>query len=552
MVTNRAQNSDNSYNNNNIREYSIVHGAEIQVGKHDYLVCIPTMPDNVTNISVARAVERRIKATRETGEIKYVKNVILIDGFDEDLKNLENGGTPHYKLAIVNIEMPPNECGEYTYFENEFYESLCRGDAVIGDWANVFLLANPNFYLSIFSASSSAAQTQTATQTPAAVKGAFQKWKGVTEKSSVIELYEKKIRELEYGICNAQNDANELAESLRFLSRQNTGLGVKSDSNLEMCLSILKQNYSRVCVSDAEFFEINKNMKLRTMLDLVVKLVSGCDECQELIHVLDSTGEQQHVDLFLQIERYICRIHHLVRKFDVLHLKAERSIFAIKNRKIFNDFGLFLNTAVEIVEEIASRNSTHTQDVEYFKQYGQSGSRNIYDAVPVPASTTASASTASTDANAFVGGNSGSCWGDYGWNWNYDNTDNDSDASFNGFNSGFKFNNSVNKYEYDYSEPADNVDNMTLADATDAINQLLNFEQRLVTTTTEEKETEKTVTITTTTTEATTTEVEAVVVVEQQQEQQEQQEAFEKVESSDSQDSQNKNGNKKGGWFSWF
>lgn len=164
--------NNNIYNKNNIREYNIVHGDSIQVGKHCYLVCIPDLPAGVTKMEVARAVERRILYS-SIGEIIHVKNVVFVEGFDEESKNaIENSC---YKIAIVNIEMTPNEHGVYTDYENEFYESVCRGDLFIGEWSNVFLMANPNYY---FKSVEAAAQTAQTAQT---VDAAFQKWKHDTE-----------------------------------------------------------------------------------------------------------------------------------------------------------------------------------------------------------------------------------------------------------------------------------------------------------------------------------------------------------------------------------
>ena len=89
MVTLRTASTSSAfseYNSNNIREHNIVNNNSIQVGTHCYLVCIPTLPNDVTKMAVARAVERRILYS-SLGEIKYVKNVILVQGFDENLKN---------------------------------------------------------------------------------------------------------------------------------------------------------------------------------------------------------------------------------------------------------------------------------------------------------------------------------------------------------------------------------------------------------------------------------------------------------------------------------
>ena len=369
MVNNTHANSalnNNIYNNNNIREYNIVHGDSIQVGKHCYLVCIPDLPAGITKMEVARAVERRILYS-STGEIQYVKNVVFIQGFDEESKNaIENSC---YKIAIVNIEMPPSEDGTYADFENEFYESVCRGDVIIGEWSNSFLMANPNYYFkSAAEAEESTQTTQTAAQQ---VDAAFQKWKHDTE----IEKYKRKVDDDETEIRDLQNTVNELVESLRFLSRKRSGdglLGLKDASkSLSSFISTLNNKYARICVSDVEFLEINKNMKLKKMIGLVVNVCDDCDACQELIHSLDYIGdEERRRDLFIQIEKLICRINHSVRKFQHLHLYAERCIFGLKNRAVFTEFASFLNTAVEIVEEVTSRNCTHTQDVDFVKCYG--------------------------------------------------------------------------------------------------------------------------------------------------------------------------------------
>jgi hypothetical protein len=112
-------------------------------------------------------------------------------------------------------------------------------------------------------------------------------------------------------------------------------------------------------------------MKLKMMVDLVVNSCDDCDACQELIHSLDYIADKdRRRDLFVQIEKLICRVNHSIQKFQSLHLYAERCIFGLKNRATFADFASLLNTAVEIVEEVAFRNCTNTQDVDYVKCYG--------------------------------------------------------------------------------------------------------------------------------------------------------------------------------------
>lgn len=422
-----SEHNKNIYNKNNIREYNIVHGDSIQVGKHCYLVCIPDLPTRITKMEVARAVECRILYS-SIGEIQYVKNVVFVEGFDEESKNTIEKSC--YKIAIVNIEMTPNEHGVYTDYENEFYESVCRGDVIIGEWSNAFLMANPNYYLKSVEAAAAAAEEAKAV-VAAQIDAAFQKWKHGVE----IERYKFKVEEGQREICELQNTVNELVESLRFLSRKRSGeglVGLKDASkSLSSFMSTLNNKYARICVSDVEFLEINKNMKLKKMLGLVVNLCDDCDACQELIHSLDYIDDEERGrDLFVQIEKLICRINHSVRKFQHLHLYAERCIFGLKNRAVFTEFASFLNTAVEIVEEVTSRNCTNAQDVDYVKCYGIRATRKQEQEKQEEAN----------DGSCVEDYYSGSCWNSCAW---------DGSSGYDG--------NTVNNNHYDYYENADNV-----------------------------------------------------------------------------------------------
>ena len=539
MVTNAnaksafSEYNKNIYNKNNIREYNIVHGESIQVGKHCYLVCIPDLPTVVTKMEVARAVERRILYS-STGEIQYVKNVVFIQGFDEESKNaIENSC---YKIAIVNVEMTPNEHGVYTDYENDFYESVCRGDIVIGEWSNAFLMANPNYY---FKSVEAAAATQAA-QTEAAfqIDAAFQKWKHGVD----IANYKRRVDEGETEILELQNTVNELVESLRFLSRKRSGeglVGLKDASkSLSSFLSTLNNKYARICVSDVEFLEINKNMKLKKMLELVVNVCDDCDACQELIHSLDYIGhEERRRDLFVQIDKLICRINHSVRKFQLLHLYAERCIFGLKNRAVFTEFASFLNTAVEIVEEVTSRNCTHTQDVEYVKYYGiRATSKQEQEKQEAAAAAAAAAA------------NDGSCVGDYysGGCW-----DGSACASWDGSNGYDGV--TVNNNHYDYYENADDVEEGDDAIDTDdagADEEMTSVSQMLA-----EFDAMRALTATTVVVED-TVKVQVEVEVDQQQQSEEVELVMTatavKEEQKQQEEEKETKKETKGKWFSWF
>lgn len=538
MVTLRTSSTSTSafseYNSNNIREHNIVNNNSIQVGTHCYLVCIPTLPNDVTKMALARAVERRILYS-SSGEIKYVKNVILVQGFDENVNNAPiqsdlTRADPCYKFAIVNIEMPPNEHGVYTDYENEFYESVCRGDLMIGEWSNVFLMANPNYY---FNLSPAAAATTMATTANATMEAAFQKWKYGAD----IEKYECKVNSLETEVGELQNTVNELLESLRFLSRRRSGeglLGLKDSSkSLSSFMSTLNNKYARICVSDVEFLEINKNMKLKKMLGLVVNVCDDCDACQELIHSLDYIEhEERRRDLFIQIEKLMCRINHSVRKFQLLHLHAERCIFSLKNRAVFSEFASFLNTAVEIVEEVTSRNSTYAQDIDFVKCYGIRATTSKQQQQQQQQDKQA-------EWNPFTCAD-GSCLGDYDEPYSAGNGDTWSN------NNGY----------YDYSEDADDVDgeqcSQMLKDFENVAAAAASVEQVKV-----EVEVKESQTFSTSTSSAGEDVKVAEVVIESEEVElvttaaavkQEQEEQEQENKTND----ESKSSKTKGKWFSWF
>jgi hypothetical protein len=108
----------------------------------------------------------------------------------------------------------------------------------------------------------------------------------------------------------------------------------------------------------------------------------------------------------------------------------------LKNRAVFTEFASFLNTAVEIVEEVTSRNCTHTQDVDFVKCYGIRA-RSKQDTA-----------------------HDGSCVGDYysGGCW-----DSGACTSWDGSNGYDGV--TVNNNHYDYYENADDVEADADADA---------------------------------------------------------------------------------------
>ena len=393
-----------SFDANNISQHRLCDGRYVHINKHSYILCIPRIPYSTTKMEVARAVENQLLTlgrgnSSEIYNFEYVQNVTFIRAFDQvtfeqltksrpsSPSSPSSSYDPWYKIAMVKIDIPPNydeyAVEYYTNGEDAFYHGVCRGDLVINSWCDAFFIAHPRTY---FQSQEQQQQQQQQQQSKTEKKevceyqgSAFQKWKyelKIKQLERKLKEHENTIRQYELDTLRNQNTVNEYAESIRFLTRQRLDSpelhGLHSSGvPITTYISTLNNRYARVCVSDTSFLEANRNMKLKQMNGHVITACDDCDACQELIHCVDRTPVEYRAEVFDSIQTLICKVNRSVHKFELLHLNAERSLFGLRNRRVFEDFGMYLNTALEIIEEVTSRVSTFTQDLEYAKCYGQ-------------------------------------------------------------------------------------------------------------------------------------------------------------------------------------
>ena len=409
-------NDTGSFDATNASQYMLCTTKYMNITQQSYLLCIPRVPYTATKMDIARAVENQIlssgKGTSSDIEnFKYVKCVTFLRAFDQvdfdqlrartarlnvecdfETSCLSSYGDPWYKIAFVNIEIPPgyteNGIQFYTNGEDAFYNGVCRGDIVINSWLNAFFVAHPRTYFQQEQQQQQQQEQQQQEQQPQkkpkkteddAQDSAFQKWKyefKLRQMERKVKEYENTIRQYELDAIRNQNTVNDYAESIRFLTRPRLdspelhGLNCASNG-VTSYIPALNNRYSRVCASDATFLEVNRNMKLKEMNGHVIHACGDCDSCQEMIHSIDHALPEERDQLFCNIEKLICSINKSVQRFEKLHVVAERSLFGLRNRKVLEDFGTYFNTALEIMEEVTSRVSTFTQDLEYAKCYGQ-------------------------------------------------------------------------------------------------------------------------------------------------------------------------------------
>ena len=382
------------FNDNNISQHMLCTSRYMNVTPHSFILCFPSIPYTATKMDVARAVENQITSSgngrsAEIENFEYVKNITFIRAFDKGSFDGLTGQDPWYKIAFVNIDIPPH-CTEngtqiYTNGEDAFYNGVCRGDIVINSWTDAFFVAHPRSYFQQQPQPQKQSQPQTKSEKnqekeKIEVQGsAFQKWNyefKLRQLERKVKTHENTIRQYELDALRNQDTVNEYAESIRFLTRQRLDspelYGLHCASNgITTYLPALNNRYSRVCASDTTFLEVNRNMKLKQMNGHVIRACDDCDACQEMIHSIDHARPEERDELFAHIEQMICTVNAGVRRFEKLHLNAERSLFGLRNRKVLEDFGAYLNTALEIAEEVTSRVCTFTQDLEYAKCYGQ-------------------------------------------------------------------------------------------------------------------------------------------------------------------------------------
>jgi hypothetical protein len=403
-----------SFDENNISQHRLCTSQYMHVTPHNYILCLPHIPYSVTKMDVARAVENQIltsgkRASSEIINFEYVTNVTFIRAFDQAMFNSlttsralgsssfgfgsgskECYRDPWYKIAFVNITIPPcyseNGFQFYTNGEDAFYNGVCSGDIVINSWTDAFFVAHPRTYFQNSQEQTYKQQQQQQSQTQTDKReetenqcNAFQRWKcefKVKQLERKVKEYENTIRQYELDAIRTQNMVNEYAESMRFLTRQQMYFpeldGLHSSGiDIVSYLPALNNRYARVCVSDTTFLEANRNMKLKQLNGHVITACDDCDACQELIHSIDHTQSEERDEVFASIERMICRVNKGIQKFEKLHVNAERSLFGLRNRRVFEDFAAYLTTALEIMEEVTSRVSTFTQELEYARCYGR-------------------------------------------------------------------------------------------------------------------------------------------------------------------------------------
>ena len=388
-----------SFDANNISQHRLCAGRYMHINQHSYILCIPRVAYSTTKMEVARAVENQLLTSgngksSEIVNFEYVQNVTFIRAFDqvtfEALTNSRSSSSsvydPWYKIAMVKIDIPPSydeyAVEYYTNDEDAFYRGVCSGDLVINSWCDAFFIAHPRTYFQEQQQQQQQQQPQSKPEKKEVCEyqdGAFQKWKYESRLKQLerkLKEYENAFRQYELDTLRNQNTVNEYAESIRFLTRQRLDSpelhGLHSSGvPITTYISALNNRYARVCVSDTSFLEANRNMKLKQMNGHVISACDDCDACQELIHSIDRTPVEYRDEVFDSIEKMICKVNRSVHKFEMLHLNAERSLFGLRNRRVFEDFGMYLNTALEIVEEVTSRVSTFTQDLEYARCYGQ-------------------------------------------------------------------------------------------------------------------------------------------------------------------------------------
>jgi len=411
-----------SFNRNNISQHSLCTSQYMHLNPHSYILCIPRVEYSTTKMDVARAVENQILNSghgkmSEIEDFKYVQNVTFVRAFDQvtcdKVMNMNTNAMssssssyydPWYKIAMVNVDISPGydeyAVEFYTNGEDAFYSGICRGDVVINSWRDAFFAVHPKTYF--HPAQQTSAQQTSAQQTSAQKKsekkevceyqgGAFQKWNyefKLKKLERKLKEHENTIRQYELDATRNQDMVNEYAESMRFLTRKTLDSpelhGLTCSSNqITSYISALNNRYARVCVSDTTFLEANRNMKLKQMNGHVIHACDDCDACQELIHSIDHIPAERREEVFYEIEKMVCKINANVQRFEKLHVNAERSLFGLRNRRVLEDFGAYLNTALQIVEEVTSRVSAFTQDLEYARCYGQlyrnNSSQNYYE-----------------------------------------------------------------------------------------------------------------------------------------------------------------------------
>ena len=333
------------------------------------MVYVPKLALNVTDECLTHYLNAYLNGS--TNQKNYVVSISYI--YFDDSESMCG-----YKSAVITLCIYPNEKGEYTFHEMEFYNAVFSKDMGL----KVYYTVEYGFDVYPFSDYYEVNEEKKITES---VRNEL---KQCSEKLSRCEEELNKTRVLFFDMqteCQMANNnlslANRNIKKLQLLSELPT-FDFANDEDFDNSFRKLKNLYYGLCTSDIEFFEINKNLRTQPMVAMASNMIRLYNDSKEMIHNLYRRTKHMYElitdEAFRQnwlytskdeIVKTCTQILDLSQKMSRSIVRARNLIVDIMNKSVYREFNNFLKFADDINQEVIIRTNSLLGDLERHLEY---------------------------------------------------------------------------------------------------------------------------------------------------------------------------------------
>lgn len=333
------------------------------------MVYVPKLALNVSDECLAHYLNMYLNGG--TNEKNYVVSISYI--------NFNDAATMcAHKSAVITLCIYPNEKGEYTFHEMEFY------NAVFSKEMGLKVYYNEDFGFNVYPFS----DYYEVNEEKKVTESVRNELKQCSDKLSRCEEELNTARVLFFDLQSEYQTvkkelsvANRNFKKLQQLSELPT-FDFTNDHDFDVSFRKLKNLYYGLCSSDVEFFEINKNIRTQPMVATVNNMIRVYNDGKEMVHNLYRRTKHMYElitdDAFRQnwlytskdeIVKTCTQILDLSQKMSRSIVRARNLIVDIMNKSVYREFNQFLNFADDINQELIVRTNSLLGDLERHLEY---------------------------------------------------------------------------------------------------------------------------------------------------------------------------------------
>ena len=333
------------------------------------MVYVPKLALNVSDECLAHYLNMYLNGG--TNEKNYVVSISYI--------NFNDAATMcAHKSAVITLCIYPNEKGEYTFHEMEFYNAVFSKEMGL----KVYYTGEYGFDIYPFSDYYEVNEEKKVTESVRnELKQCSDKLSRCEEDLNTTRVLFFDLQSEYQTVKKELSVANRNFKKLQQLSELPT-FDFTNDHDFDVSFRKLKILYYGLCSSDVEFFEINKNIRTQPMVAMVNNMIRIYNDSKEMIHNLYRRTKHMYElitdDAFRQnwlytskdeIVKTCTQILDLSQKMSRSIVRARDLIVDIMNKSVYREFNQFLNFADDINQELIVRTNSLLGDLERHLEY---------------------------------------------------------------------------------------------------------------------------------------------------------------------------------------